>query len=753
THVVQQGGGGDSAPKVQLSPATDLISQYTSYLNLQEGPLGAELLRRINRGETEIAHSVLDELGWTDRDDVSYEIMVRATDTNLNAWMGSGEGRRLLERLFDQLTQGSVGEEEQREASRILYIKSMHIPTSEIPTELSEIKVFPYRLPGLTVFHDAPIMAERAGGGSIRVEQPVRVLGTDEFRPETITLPTQVFINGIEIPENEIIGVKMYDLGGEIHFRPALYLIQLSNETDATVLQKILEVSAIGITLGAGSLASLGVEASMTARVLLWADRAAFVIGTLTSVINEHRGWIISTFGESGRTFLRYNNLLNQIVGWYGIVRTVYEIPNLIRNFRTSYQNWRTLAREMSEEITSPQSSIIDDIGRNTDDFFDNVTSIEQARSTRAAAEGASGRSSGGASVGSEGQATIYEFPSGTQATLGQGEGSPQILNRPSSPQVAQGGTQGNVRVLRPRQPVEASVSGNTALDINSLPESLPVVEPLPPVPEPISVPEQVPGQITTPGTAAPTAPGQSTGTMANIGTGLHVAPDPATATNPQQQTASQSDQEEDDNQAVRVELILPPPKAIHLGSYFGKLGFLQHSVTRPDRDTSQRTKWEQNVRNEMPLEVYYWGISLGLDEVDIFRPYWSADRNFSPQRRMQVDHLIEWQVRPLSGGQWIDEPWNFELLDASSNGSAGPRMRGNIRRQRESLAQRTGDSSWLTRDLTFNWVSAESPGIAFRWSFDEIVRGDHLLAYERLTGETKNEELFRYYMEQFAGG
>jgi hypothetical protein len=117
------------------------------------------------------------------------------------------------------------------------------------------MKRFPFRLPGLTVLNDAPIMAERRARGRVWVRMPVRVLGTQRFRPETSTLPTQVFISGIELPETEIIGVRMYDLGGELHVRPALYLVQLSNETDTRALEAMGEAAGIGLTLGTGALA------------------------------------------------------------------------------------------------------------------------------------------------------------------------------------------------------------------------------------------------------------------------------------------------------------------------------------------------------------------------------------------------------------------------------------------------------------------------------------------------------------------
>lgn len=122
--------------------------------------------------------------------------------------------------------------------------------------------MFPYRLPGLTVLNDAPISAQRGDRDAVHVKLPVRVLGTDAFREETDPLPPEVFTSGIDLPENEIVGVRLYDLGGAVVYRPALFLVQLSNETDTTILTKIAEAAGIGLSLGAGELIGLGVEAS-----------------------------------------------------------------------------------------------------------------------------------------------------------------------------------------------------------------------------------------------------------------------------------------------------------------------------------------------------------------------------------------------------------------------------------------------------------------------------------------------------------
>ncbi len=153
-HRVQRAAAG-ALPR---TPAEDLIDEHTSLFNLREDQLGAALLERLRSGEYSFIHQVLDALGSTDRDDVAYEMLLRASDDLLTHVADSAEGRQLLDRLFDELTAGSVAPEEQEQADRIMRIKSQRISPEAFQQGMQTAKIFPYRLPGLTVLNDAPIM-------------------------------------------------------------------------------------------------------------------------------------------------------------------------------------------------------------------------------------------------------------------------------------------------------------------------------------------------------------------------------------------------------------------------------------------------------------------------------------------------------------------------------------------------------------------------------------------------------------------
>jgi hypothetical protein len=244
---------------LQRTPAEAeaLISWHTSLGNLDETLLGRELLRLALGGQLTLADEVLSALGSTDRDDVAYECMLVATDPQLVRLASTSTSRQFLHRLFDELTSGSVAAEEQQQADRILQVtarQTVSVATFEAAATSPRTKIFPFRLPAFTVLSDAPIEARRERGG-VWVHSFVRVLGTAEFRAETVTLPSEYFLNGIVLPETEVIGVRLYDQGGIIHYTTPLFLIQLANATDQQVLEKILEAAGIGLPLGTDALA------------------------------------------------------------------------------------------------------------------------------------------------------------------------------------------------------------------------------------------------------------------------------------------------------------------------------------------------------------------------------------------------------------------------------------------------------------------------------------------------------------------
>ncbi|WP_212823452.1 hypothetical protein [Catellatospora sp. TT07R-123] len=198
--------------------------------------------------------------------------------------------------------------------------------------------------------------------------------------------------------------------------------------------------------------------------------------------------------------------------------------------------------------------------------------------------------------------------------------------------------------------------------------------------------------------------------------------------------------------------LVLPAAKGHHLELYRSFLGELHHDPGTV-RKTDQVPKWVRSVRQEMNNAVILRAISLGLvdrpedavtppsreelhrraraEESPLYRPFWSRTQMYSTA--MGVDHIVEYQVLPTS---FVDEPWNFEMLDPSFNSSAGSGLSANIDRLRASLPPQ-----WQNQTIVFTSVTAPASNRGQTWSHDEIVRGDHLDVYERMRGRVERPQ------------
>ena len=361
--------------------ATALIDRHTTLGNLAEDELGQQLflLTWLTVDNSRFVESVLDKLDDRNRDDVSRAFMRSAKDNHLNGIASSKNGVQLLDRIHHELTSGYLSDDDEQEAFRIVAAKQRMMSIEDFTEGIENAMVFPFRLPGLTVIDDAPIMAERRSNGKIHVEMPVRVLGTKKFRAETRTLPDKLFTSGIELDPNQIVGIKLYDEGGPVVFVPALGLIGYSAKATTTTFNKMGEVAILGATLGIGGLAAGGARATTWgARALLWADRAATAIGIVTTVINEHRGWILKNM-ESGPALLKAVNIANSIAGIYGIGRFALEGGRAIYNLKKALRAWKNEVSTVRSLSKSKQKDVRD-ISDNTDKFLKNLDDIKASK-------------------------------------------------------------------------------------------------------------------------------------------------------------------------------------------------------------------------------------------------------------------------------------------------------------------------------------------------------------------------------------
>jgi hypothetical protein len=114
--------------------------------------------------------------------------------------------------------------------------------------------------------------------------------------------------------------------------------------------------------------------------VLLWADRAAFLIGTVATVVNEHRGEIIERYGESGRQFLRYVDIVRSATAIYGFARVTISMAQLVNGFRSSYQNWRATVRAVEGQLDDGERAVAQQVSQQADEVLQDADNINAAR-------------------------------------------------------------------------------------------------------------------------------------------------------------------------------------------------------------------------------------------------------------------------------------------------------------------------------------------------------------------------------------
>lgn len=393
THVVQQSANESSATRhrIHRTPAGDLISSHSSWGNLDEVALGSDLATRALAGEVTLVTEVVEELGWANRDDVGVEVIRALTAANLDTLAKVPSARALLHRLYDEVTGGSLAPDELAQADRIIAAELRALPPSEWDQQAATAPVIPYGEVGVLAFGASPVRAERRSGGRIWVKFTVNQGYAQLSREEARRTPIEFATTGVELPARQIVVVKQLDEGGRHDPRPALYLLQLANQTDTATAETFATVVVAGLTLGAGSLVGgggtavglltrLGLSAATAARVLALLDGAALVLAVVTQLIHDNRGWIISQFGETGRRFVAANDVLGSAIAVYGFTRMIVEMPRTLIGFRDAFRRWKEAKAGASSSLDAEQLATANRLEQQTDDFLGKVDEAEAAR-------------------------------------------------------------------------------------------------------------------------------------------------------------------------------------------------------------------------------------------------------------------------------------------------------------------------------------------------------------------------------------
>ena len=366
----------DESPTKEVpAPAdvADLIARHTDMLNLDENALGKTLLQRATAGDVSSTDATLDALGSTDRDDVSLAFVSQATNDQLQALAGTEAGRKLLLRLYDELTSGYLSEEESKQAERVLMARARHIDPRKFINPEQHATVIPYAGLGLTKLSSASLTVKRLPNGRIWVRSHMKPQDWKHAK----RLPSAAFAagQGQEFDPDEVVGVYMYDEGGKTIYVPAMFLLQLSNMEDAKAATMMGEAVFTGLTLGAGGGAAAGGEQAV-ARGGMWAarglkalrvaDTTATVVGVAGTLINDHRGLIIQHFGTHGEEFLKAWSTVERVIGIYGLARGAMGLGRTAIALRSSMKKWRAMQAEM-KNLSAEERQTLDQIAGQTE--------------------------------------------------------------------------------------------------------------------------------------------------------------------------------------------------------------------------------------------------------------------------------------------------------------------------------------------------------------------------------------------------
>jgi hypothetical protein len=316
-----------------------------------------------------------------------------ATDDQLLQFAGTPEGRRVLDSLFDEFTSGDVSEEEQKQADRILVLKTKALMTEEEfaagveRAQGDDGIILPYKKTGSLGSEASPIYVSRRPGGRVWVHLRGDIFASHYALDPDVRLPPSIG-QGVELNEMDVIGVKFLDDGGVVSFFPALFLMQLGNEVTRVVLAKAREPLAADLTTGVATeaVSAGGAEAIRTEHRVdaaagsgfAWADRIALDLDLVSSRIRAHRSWIIETWPDTGRAFVEAMEQLIDYTRVHGLTQGGSRFVQFGNSLQKGYQEWRATVDAVKSRLSETDRETIEQIGKDTEELLQAINTAQQ---------------------------------------------------------------------------------------------------------------------------------------------------------------------------------------------------------------------------------------------------------------------------------------------------------------------------------------------------------------------------------------
>jgi len=313
----------------------------------------------------------LDALSTFVRDDAALYIISYLTNrSELDVLADDARGRKILVRLYDELTSGSVWDDERSSADSV----AASLKRSADPktfTRLVDPKaapVIPISKDGLT--HGSWVHAERLPSGRIFIKPSSS--GEDWNLKQNY--PDFFELQGAEFDPQDVLNVVLTDVSPVPQPILAVEFLSFSNANEYELLKKGIESAIAGASLpfaGAGfggqavlegvaanspklaRLLSLTSGVSATSMALARgistaieaADTLALAWGSVSVFIHSIEGGLIRQYGNEASQLLRWVRLLDTIASVYGFARVAGDVANLLDSIAQKSRYLRNLSK------------------------------------------------------------------------------------------------------------------------------------------------------------------------------------------------------------------------------------------------------------------------------------------------------------------------------------------------------------------------------------------------------------------------
>lgn len=295
------------------------------------------------------------------REQAAINIVRNMSDKDLTSFVRQSKGINALLKLYKTLITSSDPEAIKQSHAILRAFGSKNDPAKGL---VEHNYIFPLQF---TAFNSSHISA-KVENGMIHVRMYQTSMAD---HPESLLMAgTSLYTaKGIDLKPEEWVKIKLYDEGGTTIYRPALYLLNMSDKSTSENWKNIIDIGSLALPGGlfarGGTIASKGIVKGIEKAVEYTID--AMMLSNL--VVRENRGWIIKKFGDDGRKFIESYDLVTTILCFTQMSKTL-----LTPAIKRMADTWKQLEK-IETKLSPNDAKKFQDIGK---DIKKTVTETEK---------------------------------------------------------------------------------------------------------------------------------------------------------------------------------------------------------------------------------------------------------------------------------------------------------------------------------------------------------------------------------------